>query len=137
MALSAPALLDAARAATGLDDFGDPSFRDGLAALLAALESEADLNAIGRMAHEAQLSGYLCERLRIEDWYRRHPEIAAPLDWLRARRREARMTGPGACVFDKFADEGEARAMQAELPEVMRGFVTRGLDRHPLHDWVN
>jgi hypothetical protein len=76
MALSAPALLDAACAATGLDDFGDPTFRDGLEALLAALASEAELNAIGRMAHEAQISGYLCERLRIEGWYRRHPEIA-------------------------------------------------------------
>ena len=29
------------------------------------------------MAHQAQLLGYLCERLRIEDWYRRHPEIDA------------------------------------------------------------
>jgi 4-diphosphocytidyl-2-C-methyl-D-erythritol kinase len=67
---------------------------------------------------------------------RRHPEIAAHLDWLRARRGEARMTGSGACVFAEFAEEREARDVQAALPEGMRGFVTRGLDRHPLHDWV-
>jgi hypothetical protein len=75
-ALSAPALLDAARAATGLDAFGDPTFRDGLEVLVDALHGEAALNAIGWMAHEAQLGGYLRERLRVADWYRRHPEIA-------------------------------------------------------------
>jgi 4-diphosphocytidyl-2-C-methyl-D-erythritol kinase len=68
---------------------------------------------------------------------RRHPEIAAHLEWLRARKSEARMTGSGACVFAEFAAEGEARRVHAELPEGMRGFVTRGLDRHPLHDWVH
>ena len=30
MALETPELLDAARSATGLDDFGDPGFREGL-----------------------------------------------------------------------------------------------------------
>ena len=67
---------------------------------------------------------------------RRHPEIAAHLEWLRARQPEARMTGSGSCVFAEFAEEGEARRVLAELPEGMRGFVTRGLDRHPLYDWA-
>jgi 4-diphosphocytidyl-2-C-methyl-D-erythritol kinase len=68
---------------------------------------------------------------------RRHPEIAAHLSWLRARQAEARMTGSGSCVFAEFAEEGEARRVVAELPEGMRGFATRGLERHPLHDWAN
>ena len=68
---------------------------------------------------------------------RRHPEIATHLEWLRARQAEARMTGSGSCVFAEFAEEGEARRVLAELPEGMRGFVTRGLDRHPLHDWAH
>ena len=68
---------------------------------------------------------------------RRHPEIAAHLEWLRARQAEARMTGSGSCVFAEFAEEGAARRVLAELPEGMRGFVTRGLDRHPLHDWAH
>ena len=68
---------------------------------------------------------------------RRHPEIGAHLEWLRMRRREARMTGSGACVFAEFDNEAEARAVLAELPGGMHGFVARGLERHPLHDWAN
>ncbi len=67
---------------------------------------------------------------------RRHPEIAAHLEWLRARRPEARMTGSGACVFAEFEQERDARAVRAELPGTMRGFVARGLERHPLHGWA-
>lgn len=68
---------------------------------------------------------------------RRHPEIAAHLDWLRVRQPQARMTGSGACVFAEFAAEGEAHAVLQELPGTMRGFVARGLERHPLHDWAS
>ncbi len=77
MPFSATSLLNAAHIAAGLTDFGDPTFRDGLAVLLDAIDCEASLNAAGRMAHELRLTGYLAERLRIQDWYRRHPEIAA------------------------------------------------------------
>lgn len=65
---------------------------------------------------------------------RHRPEIAAHLQWLRARRPQARMTGSGACVFAEFATEVEARAALGELPGAMRGFVARGLDRHPLYE---
>ena len=68
---------------------------------------------------------------------RRHPEIAAHLAWLRERVAGARMTGSGGCVFAEFAAESEAREVHAALPEGMRGFVARGLDRHPLHDWAD
>ncbi len=70
------AMLDAARAATGLCDFGDPSFRTGLEVLADALP-HARLSDVGTAAVQAQLTGYLCERLRIEDWHARHPAIAA------------------------------------------------------------
>lgn len=66
---------------------------------------------------------------------RRSAEIAAHLAWLRARRAQARMTGSGACVFAQFATLAEARAVLDELPGAMRGFVTRGLERHPLFDF--
>lgn len=66
---------------------------------------------------------------------RRSPEIAAHLKWLRARVPQARMTGSGACVFAEFATEQKARALLGELPGAMRGFVARGLERHPLHDY--
>lgn len=64
-----------------------------------------------------------------------YPEIAAHLEWL-SKHGDARMTGSGACVFVEFGTEAEARAVEARLPEGMRGFVARGLDRHPLHDWI-
>jgi 4-diphosphocytidyl-2-C-methyl-D-erythritol kinase len=66
---------------------------------------------------------------------RLRPEIAAHLQWLRARRPQARMTGSGACVFAEFATESEARAVLGELPAAMRGFVAQGLAAHPLRDF--
>jgi 4-diphosphocytidyl-2-C-methyl-D-erythritol kinase len=65
---------------------------------------------------------------------KRSPEIAAHLAWLRARSPQARMTGSGACVFAEFATEGAARKVLGELPGAMRGFVARGLERHPLYE---
>jgi Sulfotransferase family len=68
-------LLDAARAQTELDDFGDDCFREGLEILVRALREEARLNAVGEMALRHRIIAYLSQRLQIEDWYRRHPEI--------------------------------------------------------------
>ena len=64
----------------------------------------------------------------------RYPEVAAHLKWLRQRSPQARMTGSGACVFAEFTSEAQARALYNQLPGDMRGFVARGLDRHPLAD---
>ena len=72
---------------------------------------------------------------------RRYPEIAEHLEWLRKRSPRGsispRMTGSGACVFAEFAREEDADALCKELPTAMRGFVARGLERHPLHDWAH
>ena len=67
----------------------------------------------------------------------RYPEVSAQLAWLRQRRPQARMTGSGACVFAEFATQAEAVAIHSQLPAGTSGFVARGLDRHPLHDWVS
>jgi 4-diphosphocytidyl-2-C-methyl-D-erythritol kinase len=64
-----------------------------------------------------------------------YPEVDAHLKWLRQRCPQARMTGSGACVFAEFRSQTEARALHAQLPSAMRGFVARGLDRHPLCGW--
>jgi len=66
----------------------------------------------------------------------RFPDVAAHLDWLKSRVPGARMTGSGACVFAEFSNEAEALALARELPGGMRGFVTQGLQEHPLHDWA-
>lgn len=62
---------------------------------------------------------------------RRYPQVARHLEWLH-RYGDARMTGSGACVFCAFDNEEQARRVLSELPVDMRGFVARGLDRHPL-----
>lgn len=68
-------LLDEARSGTGLDDFGDDSFREGLEILLRSLRDEARLNAVGEAFVYPRLVGHLAQRLQVEEWYRRHPEI--------------------------------------------------------------
>jgi 4-diphosphocytidyl-2-C-methyl-D-erythritol kinase len=65
----------------------------------------------------------------------KHPEVDAHLKWLRRHCPQARMTGSGACVFAEFKSESEARALHAQLPRDMQGFVARGLERHPLCEW--
>ena len=77
-------LLEEVSAAVALDDYGDPTFRDGLDVLWASGTKEADLNEIGMMALEAQVRMYLANRLRVREWHRTHPglattPVAAPL----------------------------------------------------------
>lgn len=72
---------------------------------------------------------------------RRYPEIAEHLAWLKKRsppgRFSPRMTGSGACVFAEFQRREDADALYKQLPAAMRGFVARGLEQHPLHDWAH
>lgn len=72
---TAAGLIAAARAETGLDDFGEDTFREGLELLVHSLCTEARLNAVGDYSLTAMITGALRTRLRVEDWYRRHPEI--------------------------------------------------------------
>ena len=50
-------MLEAARAETGLSDFGDDDFREGLEVLARSIEEEADLHAVGRASQHARLVG--------------------------------------------------------------------------------
>jgi hypothetical protein len=68
-------LIDQAVAETGLHDFGGDSFREGLEVLVRALQAEANLNARGEAVIYPRLVLHLAQRLQVEDWYRRHPEI--------------------------------------------------------------
>jgi sulfotransferase family protein len=72
---SADELEDGARAATGLDDFGSPYYREGLERTVEALNTEADLNDIGQVIQHATISNALIQRLKVEDTYALHPEI--------------------------------------------------------------
>lgn len=64
---------------------------------------------------------------------REYPEVGRHLAWLR-RFGPAMMSGSGACVYAGLESEAAARAVLAKLPADMKGFVARGLDRHPLRD---
>ncbi len=60
---------------TQLNNFGDPSFKEGLEILLHAINCEAKLNHPGIGLFEQRILSALKNRLQIEDWYSRHPEI--------------------------------------------------------------
>jgi hypothetical protein len=75
MTFCADELEDGARAATGLSDFGSSYYRDGLERTVHALNTEADLNDLGRVMQHATISNALIQRLKIIDTYRAHPEI--------------------------------------------------------------
>jgi hypothetical protein len=76
MTFSADELQDGACAATGLSDFGTPYYREGLERTVDALNTEADLNELGRIMQHATISNALIQRLKIVDAFRAHPEIA-------------------------------------------------------------
>ncbi len=68
---------------TGLTNFGDSSFRDGLEIVCAGLESErVRFGGRDRLANE--IVSHLANRLRVVDWHARHPaarqrSIKAPI----------------------------------------------------------
>jgi hypothetical protein len=68
-------MLTLARKATRLEDFGDPSFHEPFELLLRALEQEADLTAVGRLAAGRTMTDLLRNRLRLEALIAEHPEI--------------------------------------------------------------
>lgn len=61
----------------------------------------------------------------------RYPEVAKALDWL-SQFAEARMSGSGACVFARFADQASAAAVMAQRPPAIQGWLAAGLTAHPL-----
>lgn len=74
--LQLEALLAAARERNGgLSDFGDPIFRVGLQKLIDAVESEANMSPFGLSMFTNRIIESLGNRLLLEDYCRRHPEI--------------------------------------------------------------
>jgi hypothetical protein len=74
--LNAQDLVDGAITATGLDDFGAGSWREGLERLVEALNGEARLNDLGHAAFTERIGGSLRGRLQVVDWRSSHPEVA-------------------------------------------------------------
>ena len=68
-------LVDTACERVGADDLGDETWREGLEVLVRSLGTEAALNEMGVGAMTDQIIGYLVNRLEVEQWYARYPEI--------------------------------------------------------------
>jgi hypothetical protein len=69
-------LLDTAKRNTGLVDFGPDDWREPFQIYIKALEEEAELNLMGRLRTRSDVLILLEGRLRIQETYKRHPEIA-------------------------------------------------------------
>ncbi len=73
--LSVRAVLAAAVAKTGLEDFGPTDFHERLALWLACADDDPNRTGLGRLIHFNDCVRYAAARLRIRDLLRRHPEI--------------------------------------------------------------
>ncbi|SNS87769.1 Sulfotransferase family protein [Sphingomonas laterariae] len=73
--LDKDSLIAAARLETGLFDLGDADWEEPLDVLLRALDEEAELNLMGRLASRSEIILLLRNRLKITELVRRHPEI--------------------------------------------------------------
>ncbi len=74
--LDESSLHKAASKNTGLSDFGDSHYREGLTRLLHSFEEEADLSIIGRVIARANSIELLENRLQMIEVHKQHPEIA-------------------------------------------------------------
>lgn len=75
------ALMAAARAETGLDDFGPPTFHAGLEQLLASLAADAPYDEADRARAIGLITKRLVNRLKIEAWFKENPAAeTAPFD---------------------------------------------------------
>jgi hypothetical protein len=68
-------ILDAARAETGLSDFGAVDFVERLDVWVQAVNEDVDASDIARINLQQMCVRYASTRLRVEDMIRRHPEI--------------------------------------------------------------
>ena len=68
-------VISAAAAKTGLCDYGDPAILDGLKRLLAAYATEARFTPRGAQMMHDDIVDTLANRMRVEDWLKRHPEL--------------------------------------------------------------
>lgn len=73
--LDPDALMGAAMRRTGLSDFGDESFVEGLQVLARSLDEEANLHYFGRLVARDRLVGFLSVRLKVQALIQQHPEI--------------------------------------------------------------
>ena len=127
--LSVAALLAEAQRATGLEDFGDPAFREGLDVLVATyLANGFDARRLRR--ERRRLGQLLATRLRVVDALRRHPEIRT-----RALRSPMILTGfprtGTSALFNLLAADPAARPLllwEGVFPDPLEGLPSGQTD---------
>jgi Sulfotransferase family len=70
------ALVEKASDRAGLCDLGPDSWREGLAVLVETLATAPHIEPSGRENFESQVVDALCNRLRVVDFHKQHPELA-------------------------------------------------------------
>ena len=81
---SLEALMEAASAQEGLDDFGSTDYVEPMTVLCESINKESNFSKMGRISTFGQVSGMLANRLRIENFFKEYPEaeqveIKAPI----------------------------------------------------------
>ncbi len=76
ISLEKETLLRKACKRTHLYDLGDESFHEALSILLKSMESDARLNFIGRVCAHSDILRMICNRFRLREDRKRHPQIA-------------------------------------------------------------
>ncbi|MFA5633159.1 MAG: sulfotransferase [Porticoccaceae bacterium] len=69
-------LIEHAKRNTGLSDFGADDWYEPFQVFIKSLDEEADLSLMGRLMTRSDILMHLEARLKIEDAYKKHPEIA-------------------------------------------------------------
>lgn len=115
-------LLEDARQATGLSDFGPDDFREGLR-VLSRTYAEGPFTERGRRGARRRVVSLLATRLRVAEALRRHPEIAE-----RPLARPMVLTGlprsGTSALFNLLASDPSARALllwETQFPDPLEG----------------
>jgi 4-diphosphocytidyl-2-C-methyl-D-erythritol kinase len=64
-----------------------------------------------------------------------YAKVSECLNWLK-QFGDARMTGSGASIFLEAKSKEYAESILEQKPSGMQGFVVKGLNRHPLYEFV-
>jgi 4-diphosphocytidyl-2-C-methyl-D-erythritol kinase len=61
-----------------------------------------------------------------------YPQVGEVIDWL-SQYAAARMSGTGACVFAAVDSHEQAEAVKSRVPKQWTAYVTRAMNRNPVH----
>ncbi|MBE0510928.1 MAG: 4-(cytidine 5'-diphospho)-2-C-methyl-D-erythritol kinase [Gammaproteobacteria bacterium] len=104
-----------------------PPVQVATAEIFTAPELTRDCQPITIRDFLSGLGGNVCQPVVAK----RYPAVAEALAWL-GQHGKAMMTGTGACVFARFAQAAQAKAVFAARPTGWQGIVAKGRNRSPL-----